>query len=382
MTPPKLRDYTYKDLAQMAKRQGVTGWHAMRKEELIRALVKQAKRKARAAGRKGESSRGGKRRTRRPSSAPNGVRFSSSQIAPTNMAVQRKMSQLQAKLDAFKNLSEDTRNKQPESRSRDRFVVMVRDPYWLHAYWEVTQRSVDRAQSAMGQHWHGANPVLRLFAVADDGSAVLQRVIAIHGGVNNWYIDVEDPPSQYRMEIGYEAAEGEFYCLARSNTVTTPPAGTSDSLDDNWADIAENADRIYAMSGGYSPQGTSQELQELLEERLQRPMGSPMQTRYGDGAARVLASPDDLRFAIDAELIVYGVSHRHAHVTVKGEPVQLRPDGTFVVRLTLPDRRQVVPVVASSPDGVEQQTIILAVERNTKVLEPMVREPGMVPRPK
>ena len=31
-------------------------------------------------------------------------------------------------------------------------------------------------------------------------------------------------------------------------------------------------------------------------------------------------------------------------------------------------------VVASTPDGVEQRTIVIAIERNTKVLEPMVRE--------
>ena len=42
----------------------------------------------------------------------------------------------------------------------------------------------------------------------------------------------------------------------------------------------------------------------------------------------------------------------------------------------LPDRRQVIPVIASSPDGVEQRTIILAVERNTKVLERVIRDPG------
>jgi hypothetical protein len=44
--------------------------------------------------------------------------------------------------------------------------------------------------------------------------------------------------------------------------------------------------------------------------------------------------------------------------------------------MTLTDRRQVIPVVASSADGVEQRTIILAVERNTKVLEPRVRDLG------
>jgi hypothetical protein len=101
-----------------------------------------------------------------------------------------------------------------------------------------------------------------------------------------------------------------------------------------------------------------------------------MQTRYGSGASRVLADSRELPFAVDAELIVYGVSSPHAHVTLQGEPVALRHDGSFTVRMSLPDRRQVIPVIASSPDGVEQRTIILAVERNTKVLGPVVRESG------
>jgi hypothetical protein len=143
-------------------------------------------------------------------------------------------------------------------------------------------------------------------------------------------------------------------------------------VDENWKAVAEDADRIFAMSGGYSAQGASRELQELLEERLRRPLGSPMKTRFGRGAAG--REGERLEFAVDAEIIVYGATSRDAHVTLQGEPVQLREDGTFAVRLSLPDRRQVIPIVASSYDGVEQRTTILAVERNTKVMEPFVRD--------
>ena len=99
-----------------------------------------------------------------------------------------------------------------------------------------------------------------------------------------------------------------------------------------------------------------------------------MNTRYGRGATSLDGSIEKLRFAIDAEVIVYGAANRDAHVTLKGEPVQLRDDGTFAVRLSLPDRRQVIPIVVSSADGLEQRTIILAVERNTKRMEPVVRD--------
>lgn len=365
MTASTLRTQSCKDLAQMARTVGLSGWHSMRKDELVRALVNHAKRK-------GNNGRNGHAATAVISRDPKSANGRAARSAQD----QERLQQLRSRYAEGRHLgsSGEQNAKRP---AHDRLIVMVRDPYWLHAYWELNPRSVERAQSALGQHWHGTRPVLRVFRVAGDGAAELHREIPIHGGVSHWYIDVQSPPQQYRMEIGYLTAASQFYCLARSNTVTTPPAGTSDSVDENWVDIDQNADRIFAMSGGYTQRGTSLELQELLEERLRRPMGNPMQTRYGGGAARVISGSQELPFAVDAELIVYGVSDPRAHVTLQGEPVPLRADGSFTVRMALPDRRQVIPVIASSPDGMEQRTIILAVERNTKVLERVTRDPGV-----
>jgi hypothetical protein len=369
MTAATLRSLTAKDLAQMARERGVEGWHSMRKEELINALIRMARRRASADAKRGAISstlrrdRGGHGAPAPAHSRPvNGSH-------PTSPQARKRISQLQSKLAMVRNLASSA----PEHAARhDRLVVMVRDPYWLHAYWELSPRSVDRAQAAMGQRWHGAQPVLRVLRMQPDAAALHERDIPIHGGVRNWYVDVQNPPADYRLEIGYLAEDGSFYCLARSNEVSTPPAGTSDAVDENWKAVAEDADRIFAMSGGYSAQGASRELQELLEERLRRPLGSPMKTRFGRGAAG--REGEQLEFAVDAEIIVYGATSRDAHVTLQGEPVQLREDGTFAVRLSLPDRRQVIPIVASSYDGVEQRTTILAVERNTKNMEPVVRD--------
>jgi hypothetical protein len=374
MTATTLRSYTAKDLAQMARENGVAGWHSMRKEELIRALVRLAQRRAAKNGgsRSGLQANGhGDKRRIAVGVRPVGKNGATTRNTGDPLA-RRKISQLQHKLAEIRNIASRPGAGGDELR-QDRLVVMVRDPYWLHAYWELAQRSIDRAQAAMAQRWHGARPVLRLYRCQGEAAAIHERDIAIHGGVNNWYVDVQDPPADFRLEIGYLADDGFFYCLARSNEVKTPPAGTSDAVDENWTAVAENADRIFAMSGGYSPQGASRELQELLEERLRRPLGSPMKTRFGSGAS-MRRDNEAFQFAVDAEIIVYGAANRDAHVTLQGEPVQLRSDGTFAVRLSLPDRRQVIPIVASSYDGVEQRTTILAVERNTKVMEPLVRD--------
>jgi hypothetical protein len=366
MTPATLRTHTCKDLAQMAKEQGVPGWHSMRKDQLIRALTKKSK----ANTRKAQSRRNG-------ASKANGKSSSHTNGKPANSRIRKRITALQERLEKARNLS-TPESGASETPRKDRLVVMVRDSYWLHAYWELSRSSVSRVKAAMGQYWHTAKPVLRLYEAGDNGSSAsgdtLLQTIEIHGGVNNWYLHVKDPPCSYRAEIGYLGAGDQFHAMARSNVVQTPPPSARDALDENWADVAQNYDRIYAMSGGYSSEGSSDELKELLEERLRRPMGSPSDTRYGAGAEGMLDLPSDFHFDADAEMIVFGATKPSAHVTMMGEPVRLRPDGTFTVRVNMPDRRQVIPLVAASADGVEQRTIVIAVERNTKKMETVIRD--------
>ena len=128
------------------------------------------------------------------------------------------------------------------------------------------------------------------------------------------------------------------------------------------------------MSGGFDPTASSLELKQLFEERLRRPMGSPAVTSFGSGGLTAGGKQRKFWFQLDAELIVYGATEPNARVTLQGEPVKLRPDGTFTMRFSLPDSRQIIPAVAASADGVEERTIVLAVERNTKQLEPMIHD--------
>ena len=58
-------------------------------------------------------------------------------------------------------------------------------------------------------------------------------------------------------------------------------------------------------------------------------------------------------------------------MAIEGEPVALGADGSFVLRMSLPEGRQMLPAVAVSADGMAQRTVIVTIERNTKALEPM-----------
>ena len=364
-----LKAYTVKQLGEIAKEVGLTGWSSLRKDALVRALLRKVRSKKSSRGRKAPAA---KKSIRSGSKAKSST---AKQRKRKPSRALRRIKGIRAKKKRAKDLSNDEvfvgagpRSRRPE---KDRIVVLVRDAFWLHAYWEVTRQSVLRARAAMAEHWHTAQPILRLVEM-DHGSTTssaerVVRDVPIHSGVSNWYIDVEDPPGSFRVDIGYLADTGRLYTLARSNIVTTPEPCSSDSIDENWSDVAENYEKVFNQSGGNEVKG-NRELKKVFEEQLRRPMNTPVIARYGTGQNR----KNQFDFEVDAELIIFGKTRPDATVTLKGEPVKLRADGSFTVRMHLPDKRQVLPVVASSADGIESRTVVLAVERNTKTMEPIV----------
>jgi hypothetical protein len=367
MTSHQLQACTKKTLRDLARKNGIAGWHGMTKEELVTALARRERKRS-----QGNS---GHLRSRLVEIAPAAARDTTNATSGEEQVGSSKYNVGVPTRDLSAKVPKDL----PAGYGKDRIVLMVRDPYWLHCYWEVTHQAVGRAEAALGQEWHTAKPILRLLDVSSRDTTstteTIVRDIEIHGGCNSWYIDVATPPRSYRVDIGYLAKTGKFYVLTRSNVVTTPRAGISDVIDENWADIdSQKADRIYAMSSGFDPTAGSLELKQLFEEHLRRPLGSPAVTSFGSGGLTLGGKPRKFWFQIDAELIVYGATEPNSRVTLQGQPVQLRPDGTFTMRFSLPDGRQIIPAVSVSPDGVEERTIVLALERNTRQLEPLIHD--------
>jgi uncharacterized protein len=362
MTLEALKECNKRRLAQLARDKGIAGWHAMRKDQLIRAL----------SGSRPSPSKTVKKKKSRPAAVS---------------AARRKKPGAASSPPARRGSSQSVRHlaaAPPEHTldhacQKDRIIVLTRDSYWLHAYWELSRTTLSRARAALGQDWHEARPILRVMDVSseDTTSSAERHVrdIPIHGGVNNWYIDVLEPPRSYRVDVGYFSRRGKFYVLARSNVVTTPRAGVTDALDENWSNVQKQFERIHnpSANGNGSHQPLSPvDLRDLFEERLRRPMASASLQNLATTPLVPLGRA--FHFQIDAELIVYGITEPGAHVTLQGEPVNLRSDGSFTVRFSLPDSRQIIPAVASSADGGEERTIVLAVERNTKELEPMIHD--------
>ncbi|MBX9623391.1 MAG: DUF4912 domain-containing protein [Gemmataceae bacterium] len=407
-TAGPLNDRPKKDLADLARKKGVRGWDGMTKDQLVRALNRLSKSAARPSvkavpvpTRPAAKSAAKVTKPAKPAPTANGshkpaagprladlpapkpaapAKPAVAPPAPAPVAAPKPVSKAAipaaAPIPADKDISSPRTG--ATSPTKDRVFLMVPDPYWLHVTWELTQQSVQRAEAALRQDWHGAKPVIRLFDVTSQDTTSTSetpvRDVVIHGGCTNWYIDVPQPPRTYRADIGYLSRRGELFVLARSNVVTPPKAGAHETLDVGVGDLdKKQAERILAMSGGFETPAANPELKELFEERLRRPLGTPKEMAFGPGAS-LPGTLKKFHFQLDAHLVVNGRTDPAAHVTLGNEPVKLRSDGTFTMLFSLPDSRQIIPAVATSGDGSEERTIVLAVERNTKHLDPMIHD--------
>ena len=341
MSKPPLADRTKKELVELARRRGVAGADGLSKEALVKSLSAVAK-DAPAAAAKGVNKAPPKPAPKPPAvtvkpAPPVASAPKPSLPAPAKAAVKpMTTSRVEAAIPADKDLSTKT-TKPGGPPVKDRLTLTAPDPFWLHAFWELTTQSVHRAEAALGSDWHGAKPVIRLFDVTSGDTTSTSdtplRDIVVHGGCSRWYIDVPQPPKSYQTAIGYLTRTGRFFPLTRSNVIVPPKAGANESMEDGTDD--DRGDRA-------TPAGLPAS-REVPKDRDRRPLkDSP----FGSGAV----PPTKLKkffFDIDAELIVYVKSDPAATVMLQNEPVKLGPTGTATMRFSLPDSRQIIPAVAT-----------------------------------
>lgn len=250
----------------------------------------------------------------------------------------------------------------PSVYGRDKMVLLVRDPWWIYAYWEIKDSTWGKFKSELKDEFYKAKRVLRVYDVSNiifNGlNAHKFFDIQIREFANNWYIDVGTPGRSWCVDLGLILSDGKFINLVRSNVVEAPLDGPSWITDEEWMIPDDMFAKLYGMGLGL---GRSSPAGGVWRKGI---ISSP-------GIAS-MASPvkkPGLRsfwLEVNCELIVYGATQADAKVTVQNKPIALRRDGTFTLRFALPDGKQVIPVKAVSKDNLEERTITPIVNRETK----------------
>ena len=252
----------------------------------------------------------------------------------------------------------------PSCYDQDRIILQVRDPRWLHSYWEVRSQTIEDLKSKLGNDFYRSKKVLRVYDVTNiifNGFNSNRFIdIVVNDFTSSWYIETAGPGCSWCVDLGLMLPDGRFITIVRSNVVTTPLDGPSWVTDEEWMIPDDMFARLYGMGFGL---GRSSLVGGAWQERLKQGLFSS-----GLSSSPVKKEIKERSFwlKVDCELIVYGATEPDAKVTVQGAPIKLRPDGTFTLRYYLPDGKQVIPVKATSADRLEERTITPIVTRETK----------------
>ena len=231
---------------------------------------------------------------------------------------------------------------------------MVKDPWWIYAYWEI-QPSTERAARSqlLPNEVPDLKSVLRVYDVTgiDFPSQPAQQSfdIGLSGLATNWYIQTNAPNHSFVVDVGLLTHTGRFLLLARSNRVTTPRFGPSDALDEEWMAAEEAFWKLFGVSAGIGIGSSPTSWAKLLQQRL----------FSGARSSFSLAKASAVKgfwCRLNADLVIHGATEPKAAVTVQGQPVAVRKDGTFSLRMTLPDGTKTITVEVRSADGQQTQT--------------------------
>ena len=129
----------------------------------------------------------------------------------------------------------------PAGFGQTRLVLLVVDPYLVHAYWEVAPEKLRQAKKLAGQ----AKPVLRFHRESEraPGAAEADSFdVAVDLQSHNWYVHLWSPEESLYADLALKRNDGTFIRLVRSQVVHMPRVRPATAIDQHFMKI-EPAER-------------------------------------------------------------------------------------------------------------------------------------------
>jgi hypothetical protein len=329
-----------------------------------------------------------------------------------------------AAVPAYENLGE-----LPESYFEDTLYLVARDPRWLFGYWDfnwakypaasfrggakqfflkvTTAEGADAALVEINpeaRNWYVAvnSPETAYFAeigffdkaghwqrVVQSGVAVTPAdALADDSGANFATVPAHLSFERMLELVKEKMMEGESLIEALARIAGEGRVEFRAGKAPNWTDEQKRV--LAALLGDTLIDRLglgSEEIDQLLRKQLQQKLHSESASGLSGALLETLgpttmslfsgigaswsAQPFSVKrergffMHVNAEIIFYGGTHPDATVWVDGKEIKLAPDGTFRYHFTLPDGDFAIPIVAQSPDNVEQRSATLSFVRGT-----------------
>ncbi|MBI6545921.1 MAG: DUF4912 domain-containing protein [Cyanobacteria bacterium NC_groundwater_1444_Ag_S-0.65um_54_12] len=312
----------------------------------------------------------------------------------------------------------------PGSYDENRAILLVRDPAWSYVYWDLSRATFERAQQ--GGDWRQLLRVQELSG--PEGQAAYFFDVTVPREARSWYLRLPGDGRRYRVEVGLQQRGGGHILVAVSNAVETPRGQISEQIADQFITLPDDEEKLLgakaapqtalppvvewrvpeastlgmsstepppapvpldAFAEGY-PVPAEGWAQQALAWRgapwsgagpwaPERPASQPgrQDSSWGShavgswswpGASEARLGPQEKDFWLvaDAELIVYGATEPDAKVTLRGQQIKLRPDGTFSFRFYLPNGQHPIPIRAINAAADDERMITITVSRETR----------------
>lgn len=125
-----------------------------------------------------------------------------------------------------------------------RLTLMVKDPFWLYAYWEIARGSIESLRNTLTkEEIDRAKTILRMYDITlvdfNGYNANSYFDIEVGNTTNNWYVNLWCDNASYVGEIGLRCQDGRFFSLARSNYVNAPRVGYSPRAEQIWMRVED-----------------------------------------------------------------------------------------------------------------------------------------------
>ncbi|CAI2717175.1 DUF4912 domain-containing protein [Nitrospina watsonii] len=170
----------------------------------------------------------------------------------------------------------------PAGYGDHRLVMMVRDPYWVHCYWELQPQYIEDALKALDRSIQEVHWVLRMYSGAGRDH-FFDTEISQSG--RSHYVHLAPPGATFTAEIGVRDGQGHYATVVRSNSVTLPRDRPSSNMDEQWMLSDEELHHHYAGVESSYPEGAG----PLAETRSSE--GQPQQPSAGPGGASEYRPP-------------------------------------------------------------------------------------------